>query len=1018
MLMRQVSYAYNRLFSGRLPMKVVAVSVAGMFIVFPPDDAIAQTQADATIQFNIPAQPVTSALRAYAHQAEVQLLVLTDGLEAIRANTVVGSYEPGDALLVLLEGTGLHAEHGTDSTVMIRRKQLTSQKIPPLTPGRPFLPANEPADAMHKAGELSVDPADDEHPRTELESIVVTGSRIRGAQTAAPVITMTREDIDRAGFATVEQLIDSWPQNSGAGANQENFTDPFGSVSIGASSGAETSVNLRGLGPDSTLVLVNGRRVTSGGFSGAFVDVSSIPFAAIERVEVLTDGASAIYGADAIGGAVNFILRDDYEGAETRVRVGPDFGADTSDLRLSQLIGKSWNTGNVVLSYEYYHQDNLRSSDRVFAATSDLTHLGGDNFDRPGGNPGNISAGGDRFAIPSGQDGTSLNPSDFIAGTENTRNRRIGQDLLPEQKRQGVFVNLRQSVSEAVEAFVEMRYSKREATTATFRGVLDLVVPDTNPFFVDPTNTGLTSIIIDDYEFFRDLGPQLTDGEIETHAAAVGAQYSLGQGWQAEVFGTYSSERTTTLIKNAVNQAALNAALAETDPRRAFNPFADGSNTPATVLDQLRTSGNGIDVDLALWSAHVSADGPVFQVPGGAAQVATGVEFRQESIQNSSRSGAEFNAVTVNPGVTSDRDTVAAYVELFLPLISSTNRRPGLERFELSLAGRYENYNDFGNSANPKLGVRWSPVHSFSVRGTLGTSFKPPLLTQLETSTNQVIFVPFTPEPTLFQIGGNQDLHAEEATTWTAGVQLAPADISGLNIELTYFDVDFEGRIEQATSSLFAVFDPEFSALLNRSPTQEQIAELARHPGYLNLFGVSADDLISGTVPVGAIADLRLNNVARSKVTGVDLLAEYAVGEIDLGLNINYLFNVEQQLLNSLPLNELVDTVGHPIDLRLRGSATWAHNGWGASAFVNYADSYKDEISEPQRKIDSWFTTDVQLSYEMSNALFEGSKLSLTAQNVFDEDPPFANLERGLGYDPVNSSALGRFVAIELIVPW
>ncbi len=248
---------------------------------------VAQAQSPA-VQFRVPAGPLQTALPLFATQSGEQILYSTDLVAGRQSAGVSGALRTDQALTTLLQGTGLRARRTSPNTLVVYDPDAR-------------------ADATDEA--------------VEIEDVVVTGSLIRGvADGPSPVVTVTRDEMDRNGRATVAQLLASLPQNFGGTANEGALGN--GGDRSGTNSTYANGVNLRGLGSDATLVLINGRRLAGTGAKGDFVDVSTIPTAAVERVDILLDGASALYGADAVGGVVNIILRDDYDGAETRVRVG------------------------------------------------------------------------------------------------------------------------------------------------------------------------------------------------------------------------------------------------------------------------------------------------------------------------------------------------------------------------------------------------------------------------------------------------------------------------------------------------------------------------------------------------------------------------------------------------------------------------------------------------------------------------------------------------------------------------
>jgi outer membrane receptor protein involved in Fe transport len=358
------------------------VSNAGLFVscmagavlvvisaLLPATNAAAQST---TVEFDIPAQPVASALRAYAHQARVQLLVLTEGLEAIQANAVVGRLDPQTALQVLLAGTGLQAQYRPDATVAVGRESDSSTG--PVSSANSDIHsnmvarANDEADAQTKGDTLqirqnsaSLDPDEGRNWDALIEEIVVTGSNIRGVEAVgAASVTFTRAELDHAGFSTVQELFEALPQNLDEvtidGVSAEG-------VSIAASENAAlaSGISLRGLGPGSTLVLLNGkRRPTS--VNGRVVDVSAIPLSMIERVEMVTGGRSAVYGSDAVAGVVNIVTRTAFDGANTQLYYGAA-SAGAEQFNFSHAFGAEFDRGGFVVGYDYRKEQALDATD-------------------------------------------------------------------------------------------------------------------------------------------------------------------------------------------------------------------------------------------------------------------------------------------------------------------------------------------------------------------------------------------------------------------------------------------------------------------------------------------------------------------------------------------------------------------------------------------------------------------------------------------------------------------------------
>ncbi len=1017
----------------------------------------------ATYRFDIPEQTADRSLTLLAQQAKVPLLFSFDEVHEVTTAAVVGEYTLEVALERMLARTRLQGEvnkHGVltvvtrPSDALVEGGTMKSSRYEIGSAAKRSGILGILA-AVFSAGAGAQEPVDEDEAEQELEEIVVTGSRIRGAQSASPVITITRAEVDRAGLATVEEIVDRLPQNFGAGATQDTFTDPNSAEVLGgevANIGAGTSVNLRGLGATATLILVNGRRISSSGATARFTDISGIPVSAIDRVEVLTDGASAIYGADAIGGVVNFVLRDDYEGAETRLRYGSDSGGDTSSVLFGQAFGTSWENGSVLFSYEYYQHDKLANTARPLTASTDLRPFGGTDWRALGGNPANIIAGGQIWAIPEGQDGTSLTPADFpvdadgvpIAPPSRYSDTTIGS-VLPEQERHSGYLRFSQEIGSA-ELFAEARYSTRDYVTNTDPGVINVVIlgddpstPETegNPFFVDPTGTGLTSVSVAGYSLVDDFGPSTRFGGADHYGAVFGVNFDIVGDLRGGLVGNWAKEDSNDWIDNFYADTTFGDSLNQTNPDQAFNPFGDGSNTNPDLLDAIRASAIDLpinDAENILQSLGLHVDGKIFEISGGHAQLATGVEYREESIELVLDPGPEQEVNEL------DRGVLAVYSELFLPLVGNSNSRPGLRRLEVSLAARYEDYSDFGSSTDPKFGVVWSPSESITLRGTWGTSFRAPSLNQLDTGNlglNSFVYLPeipfvltgVVPVPTLVLVGGNEDLKAEKATTWTAGFQWDPENVEGLSLDVTYFNVDFDDRIDLPAVGVSAVFnDPRFAPLLTLNPSNEHVTGLVTDRRFDDRFGISADDILlfDGTAPVGAIVDVRRTNLSRSVVTGVEFHLSYgtdtAFGAVNVGLNGSYLFDFKRQFISTDPLLEEIDTIHRPIDFRARGNVTVTRQAWSITGFINYADEYTDNVSSPSRPIGSLTTLDLTLAYDTAQANIDGllgdTSVSLTVQNVFDEQPPFADTDGGLGYDSSNHNILGRFLSVQFTKEW
>lgn len=460
-------------------------------------------QAESARRFDIPAGPLARTLPAFARQSGQQILY-PSALVADRASaSLSGDYSVETALALLLRDTGLTYRRSRPNVfVLIDPSQRA------------------------EAEQLEA---------VQLDEVVVTGSLLRGVLDGpSPVVVVSRDQIDRDGHATVAQALAALPQNFAGTANDATLSN--GGDRSGTNANYSNGVNLRGLGSDATLVLVNGRRIAGTGSKGDFADVSSIPTAAVERIDVLLDGASALYGADAVGGVINVVLRDDYDGAETRARYGTAADGAFSDVLFAQTIGRRWGSGSLMGVYEYQDREALPAAERDRAGDADLRRFGGSDRRLNYSNPGNIMvidpASGayvSAFAIPGGQDGTNLAPGDFLPGQENRTNQRFGMNVFPRQTRHIAYLAGRQDLGGRLTLSGDARWARRDYETRSSPIATLLTVNRNNPFFESPT--GANSHLIA-YSFAGQTPNPVQSGEVETLSATIGADLDLGGSWR------------------------------------------------------------------------------------------------------------------------------------------------------------------------------------------------------------------------------------------------------------------------------------------------------------------------------------------------------------------------------------------------------------------------------------------------------------------------------------------------------
>ncbi|RYY29388.1 MAG: hypothetical protein EOP62_00680 [Sphingomonadales bacterium] len=701
----------------------------------------------------------------------------------------------------------------------------------------------------------------------ESEEIVVTGTNIRGAQVIGSAVqSLTSEDIAKSGKSTLAELLREMPANFAGGvASADNSRGGQDTSSAGANLTGGSGINLRGLGALSTLVLVNGRRVAVSGQFGDFVDISNIPVAAIERMEILQDGGSAVYGSDAVGGVVNIILKKQQDGLTVLGRVGVLTQGNEMEYQGSAVWGTSWTGGSLVVGYEYNRRANVLASDRNFNG-SDFSSRGGVNWPRyinRAGSSANIFTGTAAFngavayTVPAGA-GTGLTVGQLTpatGGMGNTFDPWAATDILPEMERHSAFASIDHSFSDRLDVHLGGRYTRRDGRYNMGYPAFYGTVPNTNSAFI-PGVTNNFGVLIDDRPLTRDVG-------VDSWAGEASLRYNVFGDWFLEATGSYSQERQTRqsrLLRDSNAVERVGTALAPnsivcslqgtvTGTPTAAQAFCNGLNYTAwnpyssqplssAVYNQLI----GFE-DLAFTSrvaqATLKADGSLFTIAGGDVKVAAGIDWRREKIDGSLTFNYRSIATSTVPYGATEQSVFAAFGELAVPFVSAENARPGLARLDFSAAVRYEKSDDLSGfeTTNPKFGLRYAPVEGFNLRGSWGTSFHAaPMRYQYNgpqpvPGGNAIFYnnVNYTApcNTTLVQLNGvtgvpgaatgnctftgmvvsggaGPTLKPERATTWSVGVDLEPTTIPGLRIGLNYFNLKVEDRLVRITSGQLA----------------------------------------------------------------------------------------------------------------------------------------------------------------------------------------------------------------------
>lgn len=1003
----------------------VLVGAAGLFAA--PAAAIAQTPGAA---ISLAPGPLDKALLALSAQSDTRIVFDSSLVKDLTTPGLAGRYTARQALERLLAGHPIEIVETRPGLIVLR---------PARTPTAS--PTGGDMGPLHTRDRLSdapSDPADPAHEDSHLLEEIVVGSHIRGAgQGAAPVVSMSREMIDQGGFATLADALTALPQAFGGTASDD--AGALGMDPTTTNNGRATGVNLRGLGADATLVLINGRRMAGSGLLGDFADVSSIPLAAVARVEVLLDGASALYGSDAVGGVVNVVMRDRYGGAETRARIGGSTHGDLAQRQLAQTFGRSWARGGLIVSAEYQRRARLPGANRAYTGNADLRSLGGTDHRLYYGPPGTVLALDPvtgtlvpRYAIPAGQNGIGLKPSDFIAGQTNFSNHRAHMDVAPTQERGSVYLAINQDLTARLTLSGDLRYSDRRFSVYSLPPQTQMTVRPANPFFVSPN--GASSNVIA-YSFAHETGPIKIAGENQSLGLSAGVKARLFGDWRAELYGVHAEEVATTLSTGLLNPTFLAEALGNVADNSAtaysatrdgyFNPYIGQGRNNAAVLAFV-TSGFDTRRTVGLLDAvSLQADGALFRLPAGPVRMALGAQWREEGLKAVGVVGS--SGVTPQPGFErrAERRVGGLFVELRAPLFGEAYRRPGFERLELSAAVRRERYTGGLSSTVPKVGVLWSPTTALNLKATYGESFRAPSLSQQtdqERSTPVNLPLGGTTVLTLLRYGGNANLKPETATSWTATAEILPPSRPGARLAATLFDTRFKGRIGQpATENITTVLTaPDLAPFRSMINPSTNPADLALVEALLKNAASSAAALYPATA-YRAIADARYVNAGSFQVRGVDVSATYpttiASDPVVFNASLSWLTHYRRKVTPASPSVELAGLVTYPAALQARASATWSHGPFQSTLTLRRTSALD---IQPAGQVDGQTSADLQIAYASAarSGPQKGLSLALTVQNLFDQDPPFYDSRVGAGYDPANYDPYGRVIALQLTKAW
>jgi outer membrane receptor protein involved in Fe transport len=853
---------------------------------------------------------------------------------------------------------------------------------------------------------------DQKEETVELQKFEVTGSRVKrlDVETPAPVVAYNNADIEAKGYTNIGDFIQSLPFNTGA-ANSIYQTASF-------TRGAATA-NPRGLGAQRFLVLIDGRRPSTYALPNAgnrqVFDFNSLPAAAIDSVEFLKDGASAIYGADAVTGVFNIKLKKNYTGLSVTGYYGNTLEHDTGIKQVSLVAGAGAGKTRAMVAFDYKSANSNFLHDYGVTTTDYTLTLGtnkGLNQNSTLNWPANITltaAQAAAIGIPAGtyvpSGGRLLaNPqrSDFtLVGAvpaENRYNFAETYQRYPAYDYLSAYAQFDHEFNENLSAFGSAAFSLNRTYYAFTPGVINfstegLSLPANSPY--NPFGIALNTLLAR-----TNFGPVRKFDTDALSGHFIGGVRGAFGAWEWESAATFGFSEVTSVARNAIRattyQAALNGTLSGFTGQ-FFNPFGPNNSAFASALFTSSTGmnkGEGVS-----WDASVT-NGSVFTLPGGDVGLAAGVELRNDRLQTNPDTAAYLGSGGGLP-LKGERDVMSAYAELTAPLFTKT----ALGSAEAQFAVRHEDYSDFGKTTKPKAGVKLrlpeNRIANVILRASYSESFQAPALALLYAS-QTVAFSPGLlqdplrpqdpPQQQRIVTGGNPNLLPEEGKTTYFGVVVDIPAVKDLSFNIDYFKF----RINQVivTPGVNYLFTPQ---------------GIAAFPNAIVRDGAGGPILRVETVPSN-------NPLAYQDYKGVDFGLNYRkrgtpVGDFSFGVEVTR--TIELTTDNGLGGGPF-DFAGHYNIPKWRGNASvgWRYKDWGANVGADYIGKYwNDGYTVLGWAENAYTVTNASVNYR---GLW-GTTITLGANNVLDAlPPPNGRDTSGFDANTYGGGALGRFVYVRV----
>lgn len=822
-----------------------------------------------------------------------------------------------------------------------------------------------------------------------IEEVQVTGSRLINSalDSPSPVLVINGADLVDSGITTLGEFSRYLPQNALVRSDSSSGNSPVA---------GSAAFNLRGIGTDATLTLLNGRRVApygSSADSAPFVDINAIPVAAIERIEVLKDGASAIYGSEAVAGVVNIITRRDYAGFTAEGGYLTTTEGDGEEVDISLTGAWSNESSRLFVTLSYFDRAIIWGRDREFSREADLRSRFGRNVRSPFSSPPSVillesnRIDRDPSCPVQTEVNSQTNPPPFCRF-----NFAAFNSLQQPTERLSFSGTLDHAFGGGNSMFLEL--------LATHRDTVGWLAPaPIDPLAFVPRGHPQNPFGEDVLLLYRALDTPARNAETTSDAWRIvaGLKGELAGDWNWEAALNWGVNDTDVTANVSILRNEFQAALlgfGGPNGNQYYNPFGLNPQNPPEVLDQFLVEGVTIRESSREASASLQFTGELMEMGGGALGIAVGGEIRRQTLEQEpdelALRGVLVGGLSLAP-LNLDRDISAAFVELFLPWN---------EFLEAQVALRYDDYSDFGSTTNPKIGLGWRPAQDLLVRATWSTSFRPPTFRELfDPLSSDIGFS--DPDPWRcpvtetafdcdghvvdFEFSGNPNLEPDEGENWNLGIAWEPESVPGLSVSLDWWMIEHTNRITTSGDHLTELLDPDSNPFVIRAPPSLEDIELGI-PGPIIKY---ADTYFNGDTLETSGFDFGLGYALETRRAG-RWHAEFNYTYLDryeLGLDFG-----SAQIIEDFAGQRLGFDGALPPD-RATFRLNWEGRRQGATAVVSYAGDY---LSPVERHVDGIPTgepfvidsyTQLDLAWRYRFERLPGSQLQLGCNNCTDEYP-------------------------------